>query len=88
MEVAIIEHFIGHGFEVWITDIIEIGCGMGDIFPTYEEALTYAKDQNLPIVDISHIELSFMESDKLRIFLNQFLELKSNGIITGIKKVS
>lgn len=85
MEVTIIEYFPEHGFEVWITDVIEIGYGMGDVFTTYEEALAYAQDQKLPVVDIAHITMSFMDGKELRTFFDEFLEFEDSGIIKGIK---
>jgi hypothetical protein len=85
MEIALVEYFPGHGFEAWITDVIEIGAGMGDVFSTRDEALIYAQEHSLPVVDISHIDMSFMEGEELRKFMSQFLELDSSGGIISIK---
>lgn len=86
MEVALVEYFPGHGFEVWITDRIETGEGMGDVFSTRDDALQYAQEHDVPIVDISHIEMNVIEGAELRAFMSQFLELDFNGAILSIRK--
>lgn len=86
MNIALIEHCPEHGFEVWITDVIEIGEGLGDVFVTHQEALQYATEHNIPIVDLSHIEMPYLEGEELRDFLRQFLEISPVGEILSIKQ--
>ncbi len=85
MEIALIQYFTNHGYEVWITDTIEIGSGLGDVFDTHGEALEYARDHQVEIVDVSHIEISYQEGQELRNFLGNYIEISENGTITSIK---
>ena len=86
MEIALIENFPGHGFEVWITDVIEIGAGMGDVFTTRHEALEYATEHGVPIADLTHIEMTYLEGEELRDFLKQFLEISPAGEVLSIRQ--
>lgn len=89
VEVALIQYFPKVGFEVWITDVIEIGAGLGDVFDTREEALQYAMDYNTPIVDLSHVEMPDIDEDdhdELRNFLRQFIDISPHGDVLSIKR--
>lgn len=85
MNVALIEYFPNHGFEVWITDVIDVGKGMGDVFDSREEALDYANNHKLPIVDLTHVEMPCAEGEELQNFLSQYLYVAPNGEVLGIK---
>lgn len=86
MEIALVEYFPGHGFEVWVTDLIEIGEGMGSVFDTREEALNYAAEHEVPQLDLTHLEMPNLEGNELRNFLTQYLELSPQGEIISIKE--
>ena len=85
MEIALIQYFPNHGYEVWITDIIDIGAGLGSVFTDHQEAIIYAKEHNVLIADLSHFEMPDLEGEKLRAFLSQYLELTPRGDIVSIK---
>ena len=84
INIVLVEYFPGHGYEAWITDLIELNAGMGDVFDTRDEALEYAAGHNVPIVDLSYIERSYLEGDHLRSYMRQHLKLSHEGYIEAI----
>ena len=85
MEIAIIEYFDSLGYEVWLTDRIEINSGLGSVFDTKQEALEYVKNNNAPLLDLSDFAAPILEGDELRAFLSQYLEMTPHGEVISIK---